>query len=679
MRLFPLEGAAALSLHLVLDTTASEAGDEPLTLSSPDETSRVFVAAVKGDADTVVELLALKLLTDASESRPGEPDTNGARDERFRKERQYTKTLSAMGPGFPRLYGLELGEKEGGLLPPLLYHRGLRMLFRTPSPRGGFLATCRDEGVLSAHGLPSYEGSLERFLWDPAAPEDERVFYGTGPARANVRTPAELVAELDAALDAGVVSLPGTDGSVRLGKAARFLSFYDGPFLLTGLSALTIEEFSDLAGGRPWESLRAVRGGPSVPPSTRFRHAVFASHASASTRTLFSAEGSGLDAVEALALKLTAFRQVARSLITFGKATSRPHLDVHPRHLLVDLYGGGDGLPALWCFQTRLHGLSAGGRVVELQGFEELAVPPSAPAVPYASPEAQEFRLAGTRPCEVILAEVNESARGVELEGRLVDPYGLYPAPTPNDVLVLGLHDATLDLGVTQATARLRPRAPVTGSEITFQTSPLPLAEGATQRLRRTIGVRLPATTYKVYSDFRATGDFHALGVLLLRLLVVNDAQDIASVTQELTRFFAPHAGRVKQPADGPALVTLARGDAAVGPILARPAVFFEAEDRRRGRPNAIPEVLWDRALLLAFRLFSKVPGLSLSLAGPVSGEGSFLDRLDWVVQETEAITKELESVLFSRQGLHLEIQQVLGEVWLEELSPSVAPPRRRV
>jgi hypothetical protein len=123
--------------------------------------------------------------------------------------------------------------------------------------------------------------------------------------------------------------------------------------------------------------------------------------------------------------------------------------------------------------------------------------------------------------------------------------------------------------------------------------------------------------------------------------------------------------------------VTLARGDAAVGPLRARPSVFFEAEDRRRGRPNAIPEVLWDRALLLAFRLFSKVPGLSLSLAGPVSGAGSFLDRLDWVVQETEAITKELESVLFSRQGLHLEIQQVLGEVWLEELSPSVAPRRR--
>ena len=54
---------------------------------------------------------------------------------------------------------------------------------------------------------------------------------------------------------------------------------------------------------------------------------------------------------------------MARSLITFGKATSRPHLDVHPRHLLVDLYDGGDGLPALWCFQTRLHGLSAGRAV----------------------------------------------------------------------------------------------------------------------------------------------------------------------------------------------------------------------------------------------------------------------------------------------------------------------------
>jgi len=64
-RLLPSGDAPSpFGLHLVLGPLAggSEEGPVPLPLSSDEGTSRVYLGALKGDADSIIELVAVKLL-----------------------------------------------------------------------------------------------------------------------------------------------------------------------------------------------------------------------------------------------------------------------------------------------------------------------------------------------------------------------------------------------------------------------------------------------------------------------------------------------------------------------------------------------------------------------------------------------------------------------------------------
>ncbi len=690
-------------LHLVLGSVpgSDELGPVPLPLSTEDGATRVYLAALRGAPDSVLELAAVKLLANAfpeglaeSAGRP----TNETLAKRFEKERDRLRTLRETSRLFPRL--IQPGGKDGPLaeLPALLYCRADRTFVEPvcPTCRGG-LSTCADEEFLAARKLPSHRDSLERILWCPecARSDANLALWSFAPVEGGgvpVGSPDELLK----ALSRGMVRDWEEDGVASFGcsgcreEALRMrrergasvseftdrlvpFSFTPSPVVVTGLSPVRIDEWADFVGGRDEASL-VPPGAPETLEtlSARLRLAWLEETLPANGRLFFGHDGTGLDAVEALALKVTAFRQAVSAVLQFYRVAAQPHLDVKPAHLLVDTYGTGDALPALWTFQVRLHGVAASSRTSAFG--VDVVLPPYEPLFPYAAPEMLEFRLAGRRPGDVYVTDVvpeeGDPERRVRLEGRLSDPNGLFPKPEDPDWIHVTFPDEALGIGLASVTLRKQPDKPATYEELAFLSEPLSLDDAAVKKLRRTFGVRIPGARYKVFPRFGAPSDVYALGVVLLRTLAVGEGTELVPMLQGLARV----TSAAQRSSEGDPLDRVKRAVAeepALAGIFDRSSVFWKQIDRTPGRPNAIPPALWERAVVLALRLVLRIPGFSLCTApGDFSPEDPTA-RIDETLREVERIEAELRTILFHRQGLHAEMQGILLEVLEEEsLSP---------
>ena len=694
---------APFGLHVVLDVPDPGGARSPwVRLSEADDFARVYLAAVKGDDNTILELCALKLMPDAwpEGATPAALGvTNNDLEDRWERENARLVQLRVLSPHFPRL--VRIDDSAGELahrLPPLLYSHPGRSFFVPPCPRcRNPLSLCRDEAWLAGAGLPSFATTLDRLLWCErcARGSETPTVYTTsrisaprtavrsatdllddlGNALREVWTKEEATALVGAETAKAVRALPaGSAAGAGIGDLFTPLTLYGSPFLLTVAAPLDLETLADAIGGRPWEALPAPspRAGGAFPP----RWAWLARPPAPTRRLLFPSESSGLDAVEIFFLKLTAFRQILEGLTDYYRATGRPHLDLHPRHLLFELSGAGDGLPVFWTLQARIHGLAAAAVPLPAPGSPTVVLPGQGLAVPYAAPEVQEFRLAGYRPGEFVFTDIEEegtAARRFRLRGRLSDPYGLYPAPRPRDTIFLSLPDPTLGFGFTGLAVRAT-SGDIRSDEAVFASDLLELGESGLRRLRLALGTKLPGARYRVFPDFGTPADLHALGVSLLRLLLRNDEQDLGAVLKATDRLgrevsaWAPEARR------DVTLAALLKRAPDAAPAFSKAQILWGRDDRLASRPNAVPDGLWERALLLALRLVTRVTGFSVA-AGPADFDPLFREeKLERILPEIVGILAELQSLLFERQPLHLEIQQVLAEIREDERSSGARP-----
>lgn len=704
-RLLPLgDGPAPFGLHLVLgELPGGDTGPVPLPLSPEEGMTRLYLAALMGDSDSVVELAALKFLTNGSaDANPEVPfrPTNSILWERFDHERERLRELRAESAYFPRL--LQPAGVVSQELPALVFVRESRTFFEPPCPScGGPLGTCRDEALLRELGLPSFADSLYRFLaCAPCVRKGEALAVFSfsvppDPPQVAVGGPDELLRALSRSVlrewnDEQLAAFPSAscrEEARRLRKeggasinafAGRWELFNLGasPFLLTALSPLRWDEWCDIVGGRA-EGAFVPSGAPQslAAFTARRRLEWLGSAIPPSGRLFFGFDGTGMDAIEVLCLKISSFRQLLLALRQFYRTTTQPHLDLNSGHVLVDTYGAGEGLPAFWTFQVRLHGL-ASARKTTAVGVETI-LPPPEPLFPFAAPEILEFRLAAPRPADVHVSDVVPAERGavgVRLEGRLVDPNGLFPRPEEPDLIRVTFPDEALGIGLSSLLLKRQPNRAPTYTELLFETEPLALDEATVGKLRKLTGVRLPGARYKVYPRFGAPSDLFSAGILLLRALGGREGSDLTPLYQGLDRI----ATKIAQTDDEqPALERLkkvAAGEPEVAALLEPSAVFYRAEDRAAGRPNALPRLLWERTVLLAFRLVTRLPGFSVC-----EGPGDFVPedptgRIAEALRETERLEAELRTLLFQRQGINWEIQQVLAELMEEDADRT--PPR---
>jgi hypothetical protein len=241
------------------------------------------------------------------------------------------------------------------------------------------------------------------------------------------------------------------------------------------------------------------------------------------------------------------------------------------------------------------------------------------------------------------------------MEGQLVDARGVFPRPGDGDWIRLQWVEDPVGLDVSEAPARLDPRAAgkIGGKNVPITTEPLALNEAAVEKIERARGVQFPNIAYRVYPSFGAHDDVYSLGMVLFLCLLVNDSQDLGLVTDDL-------ALMKLQAVDEGGWLGLVREQVASHPeTWGTSAPLFDGPDRASGRPNAIPEELWIETLALALRMVAPSSDLAES-------EEDAPELFARVMEEVEGIVHRLRSLMFDRQPLNIEIQGVISEILRE-------------
>jgi hypothetical protein len=664
VRLLPLD-ASPFAVYLL---RGSGEGEPFLRAGTEPGRTRTWLAQLRSDTGAVLDRLVLKLPGEEREETPFPGDelvTNGELETEWAAVHADLLRLVGAAEGLPELVLPAPGpDGKPPLLQPLFFCATANRLFPIPCPRClGPLHTCRDEARLAAAGLPSYASTAARFLACPSCPDSEegeegnepRFWAGTADEARGLRDTGSLD-DLRRSLETrrkkadGAAVLPAIPATPA--KGWTVFNLHDEPFLLTRLAPVPFDDFvARLGGGGGTEGDTPEQTGAGL---------------------LFAAEGSGVDAVEILTLKLAAFLQTVRALRQHTLLLGRPHLDLHPEHLAVEVGPRGDFLPDLWSFRVKLLGPSP-GRMARLGPGIELPLPPRLPRTPFAPRVIREARLARPSSGELLIERVvqekaSDKGEGAwRIEGTLLDPHGFYPPPGPRDwVQIAWPRDPFGSLGT--AAAQVDPRVAPQSVEMAVITEPLELDPALARRLGKPGGFRVPGVRYRIYPQLGVPEDLWSLGVLLLRLVLVNDGQSLSALDPLLD--MVPHGpvselrGGRRKPDE-----ILASAIAADPHRLAKENLFHQAVDRLPGRPNAVPDDLWTEVLRLALRLVARGPGFGLT---PEPG-GSFAwneanpaAHLDEVLAQGEDLLRQLSAILFQRQLVHAEIRAVIAELLAE-------------
>lgn len=621
--------------------------------------TRVFRAELRAATGAVLAPLALELPGEEPDvaAFPGEaPEGHAAREARWAAAHANRARLLAAPESFPELL---LPGTAGELLPPTVFAAG--RFYRIPCPRClAPLRTCRDDARLAAAGLPLYSTGGVRVLACPAcagAGAEERFYAGDDGKGLGekVGTLDELRRELAHTLEQRAadgtpvpedvprpaVGSGGRNTTVKKGIAGAagwtVFNLHDSPYLVTRAESGSFDALAARLGGREDAGTAPGAG------------------------LLLALEGSGLDAVEVLALKLAAFEQAVAAVLRYGLLLGRPHLDLHPGAFGVEPGPPGSLLPALWSFRIRLDG-GSGAPLARLAEGVEVSLPPRHPHPPFASPTVRNAAHAAPSVGELLLERATAEKGGhlFRLEGTLLDPHGFFPPLAPRDTVQIVLPHAILG-GLPPLAARLDPRGRAQSVEAPLTTEPVELAPELAKRLTQSGGLRVPGVRYRIYPALGTAEDLYALGMLLLSLLLTHDGQSLP----ELEPLLAVTSGRERSIVHS-AEEILAGARTADPDRLGKHQLFARREDRLTGRPNAVPDELWTEALLLALRLLTRDPVFGLPGPGDIEAPLATPGALEEVRAQTAELFRRATGLLFRRQSVHVEVQAALAELLAE-------------
>jgi len=661
--LFPLMSG---DLNVAVEIADSTSGDPFRRIGRQSLTSRKIRAAVVSASGAVLEDCVLHL-----PAKSAGDQTGAQSDQRWEKLTEMFRRVAKGGAEgqFPEL--VLPGASSENRIPPLVHCAVPDVFFELPCPRCfAALETCRDDGFLAKHDLPLFSTSSRRFLACPKCSSKLKIPSvidpdpGAAPATKSspILNSGDYLSELSVALtkeekpkiptafrcgrcaerdqcwnwaeegsDAFDLDGMETTGAASYGPRWRVLTNHSVPFLLTRPAMMPFEQLIGFLAGEHTRS-------------------------DEDEHLLFSLDGSGMDAVEVLLLRLTALGQAVRAIQRHHQLFGRPHLDINSESLVAELVEPSPGIPAAWGFKVRLEPTSSVD-AVDLGCGIEVSVPPDDPVVPFFPPSVRDFLITGNRVGEFRIDRLTLEGQGSwRFEGHLVDPRGVFPVPEPGDWFKLQWAEDPIGFGIGETVGRPDPRAPdATGrGHIKLTTEPMALTEAAVEKIQRLGGVSLPDVIYRVYPDFGPKDDLYSLAVVFFLSVLVNDSHDLGMIADELELLRSVSDAKTNWH-------ERVRDQVARHPdTWGTSAVFFDAVDRSGDRPNAIPEELWLDTLALGLRIMAAAPDLGAESAGG----GEVFDRIG---AEVDGLLRRLRSLLFDRQALNLEIQTIITELIGEE------------
>lgn len=436
---------------------------------------------------------------------------------------------------------------------------------------------------------------------------------------------------------------------------------------------LTLDMYCDLLGGASWEDCLA-RGFPPdqasenpCPPDwlkDRFSRA---------NQFLISGKISCLCPLEALWLKWHLFSDLCRAVLDFQRSKKKPHFNISPQQIRINIpHRLSESAPARWMYPLALDHKKASRRF-SLKGMppdwsRSLFVPARKEQQAYQAPVFREMPLgykasgmAAVRSIEKVMdpetsaGEKTQKISGVttfhfvseEIRQTVFSKYDAFFAT----LYFYDENDSPIEIWASQPEP-LENGLLLKGAFEAQDAAHWEKFEHAGKRI-------FSHAEIKIYRAYHVPCDLYSVGMLLLRVLLVNDLQDMKDVSaavQNLAQRLEPMVQGVGPEDEDLLIIRFQAVFDEYSPLFSKSSVLFSPGNQKAvGRP--IPDALWAELIIFAFRLITFIPGFSFC-----ESHGDFdiqhPDRhMGQVVRETVGFADRIKSSLFGPRRYNDEIR----------------------
>jgi hypothetical protein len=367
---------------------------------------------------------------------------------------------------------------------------------------------CRNDELLRGAGLPTYTGSLFRYLYQPSAgAQTGFVAVVTGAPTGQKSVPLSA-------------AMAGLDHHLPFNPQA-------GLMMTLGFAPLSFEDYVDLLGGKPWGGLEHGKKKisldgvySSLTDSTQVQNGL--------GHIFLGLHGKTGRFIEAYHLKLQLLTEAVKAVRGHIEKTQLPFLNLGADSFRVGLKPLGTALPFLWTARC--------GLVKSSHAF----------ALPVATSDLRYFIRARSGGTSIYLPEgLSASVQGMGsvrvrkllppdqgrtvLEGTLVSQEQL--SVSPHDLLWIRL---SLPTGRLDMYGHLYAAESMAAGEVRFRTVPQQFSDAAVNALKAAEGVSFARSPFEVVPLLSSPCDLYSLGVLAVRTLLVDDKTTLAVALDEL-------------------------------------------------------------------------------------------------------------------------------------------------
>lgn len=370
---------------------------------------------------------------------------------------------------------------------------------------------CRDDGLLASKGLPTYSGSLHRYLFLPSLGADSPVVPVSAGAPETDSTPP-----LASLLPQGAEMAP-------VNPAAGLMCVR--PWQPVHAEAL-LEALSEGAWPEPDFGVTPFEDG--APPGPEAQEA---KPWQGEGRLFLACHGRSGKLAEMLHLKVRFLADAFANVRAFTRMVQRPMLNLSPLSFRVRREASGAGLPDLWA--TVLEMVDPGQSfALPLEGsdvFYHLRW--GTPRAPIYQPEAGSM-LPGGQASVRIRSILSAAKNQTVVEGTFAT-YDLGHVG-PNDLVCFNLH---LACGRLALQAHLNKEGALAADEWRFRTLGHTLTEEQSQCLNGIEGRPMGNVPFRLVPLLSSPCDLYSLGVLAVRTLLTNKGTTLARTLDDVFAF----------------------------------------------------------------------------------------------------------------------------------------------
>jgi len=367
---------------------------------------------------------------------------------------------------------------------------------------------CTDEGLLQQKDLPSYCGSLHRYLHDPASGADSILVPVTREAPTNKST--KPLSEVWAG-----------------GHEAIPFNITSGLMLVRKHDPIGLETYIDVLSGAPWDGLKHGRSlidlGEQITALRKDE-----ANVSHKGRLFLDRRGRCGRLIETLHLKLRLLADIVSSTHTMVYHLQRPLLDLGPESYKVRLGEVGTGLPFLWTARAVLS--SAGNAISFAIGGSNLKYYALSSVVGTSiyRPIVSSLPVKGKASIR-IRSVVSEAAKTNVLEGTF----------TTQERIDISGHDLvwmriSLACGDIDLYAYLDSDSAIAAHEWRFRTVAQSKEDAEVAALKAAEGVPMPEVPFEIIPFLSTPCDLYSLAVLAIRILLVDNTNSLPVVLDEM-------------------------------------------------------------------------------------------------------------------------------------------------